>query len=228
MVADGVMTIGLGRILAEQRAARGIELEQAERETRIARRYLLALEEEEWDAFPARVQARGFLRLYAQYLELDPAEMLALFPHSGPVDASDGLIHADRIFRSAPGTRTGPWLSGVSFRWPPLVVPVVTAGVILLAGLAGSLCATGNERANAELAALSEMRDARGLRVPDVREDDLPAALDRLSAAGIRPVVIEVRSERVAAGLIISQSPPPDTVVTDGADVIIIASAGRP
>ncbi|MGD9892212.1 MAG: helix-turn-helix domain-containing protein, partial [Dehalococcoidia bacterium] len=79
--------IGLGRILAETREARGVALEDVERETRIARRYLLALEEEDFGAFPAQVQARGFLRVYAQYLGLDSAEMLALFPNDSGDDS---------------------------------------------------------------------------------------------------------------------------------------------
>jgi hypothetical protein len=229
-MAHDVM-IGLGRILTEERTARGVSLEQAERDTRIARRYLLALEEEQWDEFPARAQARGFLRLYAQYLELDPAEMLALFPHAGPVDESDGLIHADRIFRGAgvqPRSGGGVRLPQVDLRRPGYLAAALFAGALLLASLTSSQCATGQERANAGLAALSEQSRGAGLRVPDVREDILPAALEKLNAAGIRPLVLEVRSDRVAEGLIISQSPPPGAVVIDGAEVTLVVSSGRP
>ncbi len=55
---------GLGRMLSEARQARGVTLEQAERDTRIVRRYLAALEQEDFGAFPAEVYARGFLRSY--------------------------------------------------------------------------------------------------------------------------------------------------------------------
>jgi transcriptional regulator with XRE-family HTH domain len=70
----------LGTLLVRAREARGLTLEDAERDTRISRRYLQALESEQFEAIPAPVYARGFLRSYSQYLGLDPQEMLALFP----------------------------------------------------------------------------------------------------------------------------------------------------
>ena len=70
----------LGSLLTRAREARGLTLEDAERDTRISRRYLHALESEQFEVIPAPVYARGFLRSYSQYLGLDPAEMLMLFP----------------------------------------------------------------------------------------------------------------------------------------------------
>lgn len=70
----------LGSRLVRAREARGLTLEDAERDTRISRRYLQALESEQFEAIPAPVYARGFLRSYSQYLGLDPQELLALFP----------------------------------------------------------------------------------------------------------------------------------------------------
>ena len=43
-------------------------LSDAERETRINRRYLEALENEDDSKMPAAVYTRGFIRTYAQYL----------------------------------------------------------------------------------------------------------------------------------------------------------------
>lgn len=70
----------LGSLLTRAREARGLTLEDAERDTRISRRYLQALEAEQFEVIPAPVYARGFLRSYSQYLGLDPAEALAMFP----------------------------------------------------------------------------------------------------------------------------------------------------
>ena len=71
----------LGARLIRARETRGLTLEDAERDTRISRRYLLALESEQFETIPAPVYARGFLRSYSQYLGLDPQQMLQLFPH---------------------------------------------------------------------------------------------------------------------------------------------------
>ncbi len=70
----------LGSLLTRAREARGLTLEDAERDTRISRRYLMALESEQFEVIPAPVYARGFLRSYSQYLGLDPQETLAMFP----------------------------------------------------------------------------------------------------------------------------------------------------
>ena len=71
---------GMGVELRDARIARGMTLEDAQRSTRIARRYLQALEEEDFEALPAPVFARGFLRSYSQYLGLDPTTLIDKFP----------------------------------------------------------------------------------------------------------------------------------------------------
>ena len=70
----------LGETLQRARLSRGISFEEAERVTRISRKYLEALELENFSILPAPVFARGFLRSYADYLGLDPAQLLPFFP----------------------------------------------------------------------------------------------------------------------------------------------------
>jgi transcriptional regulator with XRE-family HTH domain len=76
----------LGSLLTRAREARGLTLEDAERDTRISRRYLQALEAEQFEVIPAPVYARGFLRSYSQYLGIDPQEALAMFPRDDDGD----------------------------------------------------------------------------------------------------------------------------------------------
>lgn len=218
--------IGLGRMLAEAREVRGTTLDEAERDTRIARRYLLALEEEDFNAFPARVQARGFLRMYAQYLELDSGEMLALFPHDSLIEEADSILRTEQIFKPR-RPRPSFHLPAISFSNPGVLLAAIFAGVVLGTGLVGARCATRTERANAEIVLLSDGVEGDGLRVPDVRDADLTSALTIMEEAGIRPLVIEVRSDAVAAGLVISQSPPPGATVLRGTDTTLIVSRGR-
>jgi cytoskeletal protein RodZ len=67
---------GPGQLLREARQRQGISLAEAERETHIGRRYLEALEKDDWQACPGEFYARAFLRTYASYLGLSPAEVL--------------------------------------------------------------------------------------------------------------------------------------------------------
>jgi Helix-turn-helix domain/PASTA domain len=71
---------GFGRALEQARVAAGISLDEASTATRISTRYLLALEQEETHELPPPIYARGFLRTYAGYLGLDPAELTSLYP----------------------------------------------------------------------------------------------------------------------------------------------------
>jgi len=66
----------LSQWLREAREARGLTLAQAETQTRIRSKFLSALEEGLYDDLPAEVYTRGFLRNYALFLGLDPAEAL--------------------------------------------------------------------------------------------------------------------------------------------------------
>lgn len=80
----------LGSRLIRAREARGLTLEDAERDTRISRRYLEALESERFEVIPAPVYARGFLRSYSQYLGEDPQELIHLFPSEDDDGATTG------------------------------------------------------------------------------------------------------------------------------------------
>jgi len=96
----------LGLVLIRAREARGLTLEDAERDTRISRRYLQALEAEQFEVIPAPVYARGFLRSYASYLGLDPQQVLALFPRDE--DASYASSPNARIAVAQPPSAVGP------------------------------------------------------------------------------------------------------------------------
>ena len=78
--AGGQKAGGFGRALEQARIAGGISLDEAATATRISTRYLLALEQEELHELPAPIYARGFLRTYAGYLGLDPADVTSLYP----------------------------------------------------------------------------------------------------------------------------------------------------
>jgi cytoskeleton protein RodZ len=70
---------GFGDALRHARANKGVTLTEAERAIRIPRKYLRALEDEDFTALPEGVYSRGIVRNYAQYLNLDPDDAIAYF-----------------------------------------------------------------------------------------------------------------------------------------------------
>ncbi|MBA3793024.1 MAG: helix-turn-helix domain-containing protein, partial [Rubrobacter sp.] len=65
----------VGRVLERARKDRGLSLEEAERATKIRKRYLVGLEDDDYTVLPDAVYARGFLKTYANFLGLDGAEL---------------------------------------------------------------------------------------------------------------------------------------------------------
>ena len=69
----------LGSMLRAARLEKDLTLEAVEAETRIRRRFLEAIEADRYDQLPGVVYARGFVKLYARAVGLDPARVAELF-----------------------------------------------------------------------------------------------------------------------------------------------------
>lgn len=61
----------IGNTLREARLRRGLDILQCEAETKIRAKYLRAMEDENFDLMPSPTYVRGFLRTYADFLDLD-------------------------------------------------------------------------------------------------------------------------------------------------------------
>lgn len=66
----------IGERLKEARLKKGLSLKEVEAELRIRKVYLEALENDNYSAMPAEAYTRAFLRTYAEYLGLDPVEIM--------------------------------------------------------------------------------------------------------------------------------------------------------
>jgi cytoskeletal protein RodZ len=85
------MTESIGQQLRQARKARSLTLEDVAQATHMRVHYLQALESNDIEALPSMVQARGFLRSYAEFLELDAEPLLLAL--SGEV-SSEGTLPA--------------------------------------------------------------------------------------------------------------------------------------
>lgn len=75
----------VGRLLRDQREARGLSIEEVAERLRIRRPYLEAIEQGRFDQLPGAAYIPGFLRAYAAHLELDAEKVLTAYQASGPV-----------------------------------------------------------------------------------------------------------------------------------------------
>jgi len=69
----------LGEKLRRARKRKGVDLIEAELDTKIRAKYLEALENEDFDLLPNDVYVKGFLTTYAQYLGLPPEKIVKLY-----------------------------------------------------------------------------------------------------------------------------------------------------
>lgn len=106
----------IGQQLQQARQERSLSLERVANDTLIRQHYLQAMEAGNFSAMPSNAQARGFLRAYATYLNLDPEPLLASLesqtgssapaatirqtpPKPEPPSSRDGGGQADEIFK---------------------------------------------------------------------------------------------------------------------------------
>jgi cytoskeletal protein RodZ len=201
----------LGRLLTQARQTRGLTLEAAERDTRIARRYLEALEREDFNALPAQVFARGFLRSYSQYLGLDPAQVLPLMPREGPEPRIQALPEIQE--REA---------TSINASW---IIFAVLLLAVLLIGFALFRAASppSSTRTATPVSgqATSAARTVPQGTLPDLQGMSVDAATTQLRELGIPYVVIQLSREGATAGEVYDQSPRSGTQLSQGLAVTL-------
>lgn len=69
----------VGEYLKKERELRQISLQEVAEETKISVSRLKALEANQFDQLPAPIYIRGFVRIYAEYIGLDPADVMMRF-----------------------------------------------------------------------------------------------------------------------------------------------------
>jgi cytoskeletal protein RodZ len=100
-----------GKKLTEARVARGLEFDQVSRETNITRRYLEALEREDFSVFPGEPYLLGFLRNYCEYLGLNSNEIIGAYKNlkiqETPIPLKDLMPKRPITDRLLSGPNTG-------------------------------------------------------------------------------------------------------------------------
>ena len=73
------VTLRVGEVLSSARNKNKKEIEKIAEKLRIRSRYLEALENSEYDVFPGRIYALGFLKAYAEFLGLDADDLVTRY-----------------------------------------------------------------------------------------------------------------------------------------------------
>lgn len=72
-------TLTLGQELKRRREARGIDLQEIANATRVAARFLRAIEEDDFSALPGGLFTRSFIRTYARFVGMDEEQAISRY-----------------------------------------------------------------------------------------------------------------------------------------------------
>jgi len=213
---------GLGEWLRASREERGYDFDRVERDTRISRGYIEAMEREQFDTLPAPVYARGFVRSYARYLGLDEDEALSRMPKELP--RPPGLEPLPGLRRSE-----GPAaIPALPWRWVVVAIIVVVAGAaaffVGVPQLTGLMSDDGEGQVEAPPPAATVGPFEEGT-MPNLRNVERAEAERVLADLGVSVIVIEVATNDVAPGRVFGQSPSAGEPLESGDVVNLILSA---
>lgn len=73
---------GPGKVLQQARKKKRYSIDKVHKTTKIKKEYIEGLENDNVSVFPAELYYKNFLKTYAQFLSLDPVEMINLYEQS--------------------------------------------------------------------------------------------------------------------------------------------------
>ncbi len=180
----------LGKKLKNAREERGYSIEQVARDTNIARRFIVALEEETFDEFPGDTYLLGFLRNYSEYLGLDPGQMSSLYKN---MQIQERPVPMEELIENKKGPSK------------QLLIAVLLAAVLILGGGGAWYFLVGPGAGDEAVADGQEDRSGaeetdRSEITYEMREEILERRFDEGDVIGVRfgERVLEVKLAEVA------------------------------
>ncbi len=146
----------LGEKLKTAREMKGYTFDQISRDTNIARRYLEALEKEDFSQFPGEPYLLGFLRNYAEYLGLDSQSMIMMYR---TIKLQEQPIPVEQLLKN-----TGP---------SPVIPIILVVAAIIVVGLGLALFMVVGGNNNGKEAAEIERKTQQYAPTTDIFEKRL-------------------------------------------------------
>lgn len=176
--------VEIGNTLREARRARGLTLEDVEEETKIRKKYIMALEMEQFEVLPGPIYAKAFLKNYAKFLNLNLDEILEAFKqkHGGePVHEEHEKPVAEKKVKAK--RRPQYWLYAAAV----LIIAVVVVSIIYASGGMGK---------NSTAVKEGEQQNTNQIAAPENNgQQQVPAPDNAVSITGVK-VVLNVKSDR--------------------------------
>lgn len=119
----------IGQLLKEEREAKQLSLDDIQEMTKIQKRYLQAIENNEFNSLPGRFYARAFIKEYALVLNMDYASLLQHFDSEEEVEEETTQYSNVRRTRRSRAPKSSAILSFL----PTIIVIILIIGVLFVA-----------------------------------------------------------------------------------------------
>lgn len=198
----------LGEILRHEREKKGLSIEVVMEATKISKTNIVAMEAGDRSALPHPVYAKGFVKSYARYLDLDADEMCMVVDREFQDQGDDLREHGYEVSPAAEKAfqeKEGPESRKKRVIWPILLVLVVALGIV-------SFIVFGMKSKDTQITTKAEVTTEQAEPKPAVDEsaqEPLPTRADQEAVAPSVP------DETVAPGD--AKEATPDGAVPDAA-----------
>ena len=119
------MSESAGKILAQARHKRGLTIDEAAHATKLRPEKILALENDDYASFASNAYAKGFLKNYARFLDVDVADFLGALDSTLPISIAEYQYLKNAPERPARSERVR------RDHRPPSVLPLLIGSVVV-------------------------------------------------------------------------------------------------
>ncbi|MBS4194054.1 helix-turn-helix domain-containing protein [Lederbergia citri] len=120
----------LGSRLRMAREEKSITLDQLQNVTRIQKRYLVAIEEGNYDTLPGKFYARAFIKQYAEAVGLEPDLLFDEYKSEIPLAYEDNLT--EQLSRTQSRRSVSPNSSKVMEMFPKIITAIFVLAILVL------------------------------------------------------------------------------------------------
>ena len=217
--------VQIGSTLEKARLELGLTYEDVERVTKIRSRYLEAMERDDYDALPGVVYAQGFLKTYANYLDLDGEKLAQELKNrqsagsTSPATDEPNGRPARASYRSGrPGTSR--FRRTRRNRLSPITVIGLVMGLLLLVIVVAGLYFVGLQASRSSEEAAGNSQGAEGGAVAEQNNASQSSGDDAPEE--------EAGSEADAGGAVQDEPPPEEAGGQDASEAGEEAGGGAP
>jgi cytoskeleton protein RodZ len=139
------MVESVGKKLNQARLKRGLTIDEAAHATKLRPDKIAALESDDYSRFANNIYAKGFLQIYARFLNVDVSDFSRTLDNSNPISVSDY-----QYLSNAPTPRRETTHVQREERKPPSLAPLLFFVAIIAIGLLASWIYTKSQQISGE------------------------------------------------------------------------------